>query len=207
MSDVFDAARASEGKDRDWRLSQDEVERAGAYIAARERQEDLRVSCGEELSETEAWLRSTSLLAVPRTRRKRALALLNPSVASADEQAGEIEERERKKWASRWAEFLIMCDAPSARKVALAENRRNLLMRVVGRRRGSALRQRFKTMQSISRWCEKTMRCKTPIDVNHFLEYLEILAEETCGRTVPRNQLATLSLYEYLAGIADEDKI
>ena len=36
---------------------------------------------------------------------------------------------------------------------------------------------------------------------------MEILAEEPCGRTVPRNRLTTLSLYEYLTGIADEDKI
>ena len=40
-----------------------------------------------------------------------------------------------------------------------------------------------------------------------FLEYLHIIAEETCGRTVPRSRLCALALLEHMAAVPEEDKV
>ena len=35
-------------------------------------------------------------------------------------------------------------------------------------------------------------------EITDFLDYLEVLASEPCGKSVPRNRLTTMALFEYL---------
>ena len=81
------------------------------------------------------------------------------------------------------------------------------LCHVTGRRRASTLRQRLKTFEQISKWYLRRYGLRYSSDVGLFIEYLEMLADEPCGRTVPRTRLCALAMMEMFADFDPDERV
>jgi hypothetical protein len=78
---------------------------------------------------------------------------------------------------------------------------------ITGRRRAATLRQRFLTFAQISKWYVRRYRVRYTGDIGIFLDYLEMLSAEPCGKSVPRARLAAISMFESFADVPHEQRI
>ena len=59
----------------------------------------------------------------------------------------------------------------------------------------------------MSRWFVRTTGQPMTRQVDDLLEYFQTIAEEPCGRTVPRARLGAFALFEYLGGYKEDERL
>jgi hypothetical protein len=157
--------------------------------------------------EQEAIARDLERSARFRNRRSRKLAEIDHSTGETDRKVGQAEEEERSRWTRKWIDVLLDIDAPVVRHCRDKAEAHSLLAGLAGRRRGTTLRQRFLQYDTIGKWMVRRHGRYYLLSVSAFITYLRILAEEPCGRSVPRSKLCALSLLEHLGGYDEECRV
>ena len=67
------------------------------------------------------------------------------------------------------------------------------------------MRQRY-LYEAVAKWYVRRFENCYISETPTFLEYLHIIAEEPCERTIPRSRLCALALLEHMAAGPEEDK-
>ena len=137
-----------------------------------------------------------------KTRRGKKIAALSGDPEDQAHQRAKIEETERQRWSRRWAELLWHLALPVTLLLSAVADPISALCRVTGRRRGSTLRMRFKDCIKMTSWCQKAFLHNWFQGPSEFLQYLESLVADCCGRTVPRTRLAALATLEKFGEVA-----
>ena len=113
-----------------------------------------------------------------------------------------VEREERARWVRELRQQLIDGDCPAVRDEGLC---RDLTRRFGKGRRASTLRKHVKTWDKLSLWMLGTFRHRWPESPAEVCRYLECLADEPCGRTIPNSIYKTLMFMEN-AGEVEPDK-
>ena len=113
-------------------------------------------------------------------------------------------KEERSRWIKVLKEQLIDGECPALRDEEFC---RDLSRRFGAGRRASTLHKHVKTWSKLSNWMLSTCKHPWPKLAHEFCVYLECLADEPCGRTVPSSVFKTLMFMENAGETAPEDQL
>ena len=139
-----------------------------------------------------------------RTRRAKQLARL------ADDPKGrqEVEEHERMRWVTVLIMLIVDAGLPRAKSAELTQDPVASMARCAGPTRARTIRARVRQFKKMRDWLFVVHTVVWPQHVGQVLDYLEMLAAEPCGRSVPRSVLAApLSFVEEKDEVPEEDRI
>ena len=115
---------------------------------------------------------------------------------------GSRSERERRaleKWQKELAEILLQAQAPALAAADSASTARQVAIRLAGAARSSTLKRHVQMWQRYCEWLMAAYQANWPRTVPMILDFLEELAAEPCGKTVPGAFCATVSFMENAA--------
>jgi hypothetical protein len=122
---------------------------------------------------------------------------------------GSRSERERhalEHWQQKLAGVLIQAHAPALAAADSASSAHQLAIRLAGAARSSTLKRHVQMWQRYCNWLMAAYQVNWPRTVPMILDFLEELAAEPCGKTVPDAFCARVSFMENAAGIPQEER-
>ena len=141
-------------------------------------------------------------------RRKFRRGLERRLAQTEDSRAREkIEAEELSRWAAVLAKEITELGLPRALAADLSSDPRRSLLRAIGASRFRTIRARVRKWQTMRKWLMATFQCNWPAHAGQVVDYLEALATEPCGRTVPRSVIQGLSFMEEKGEVPYEKRL
>ena len=110
------------------------------------------------------------------------------------------------RWQRKLATILIDSCAP-ALSGATGQTGELRALRLAGNTRSSTLKKHIQMWHRYSKWLHAAYQLQWPTTCDMVLDFLEELAAQPCGKTVPEAFCATLQFMERVAGIALEFRL
>jgi hypothetical protein len=107
-----------------------------------------------------------------------------------------LEANEQDRWAGELARELDDLKLPRSVQASLTADPRRSMLRAIGATRCRTVRARLRKWQAFRRWLLATHGVSWPRHVGHLIDYLECLASEPCGRTIPRSVVLAVAFME-----------
>ena len=137
------------------------------------------------------------------TRRKRQLSRAGPDHL----QRAEVEERERDRWVEKLEAVLKEARMPIWLTAKQCADPAAMLRHCAGRARAKTMRQRVRHWSRIMRWLRVAQPTLVRPDEAAIAEYLEMLFQEPCSRTVPQSVLEAIAFVEERGGLPKEERV
>ena len=116
-----------------------------------------------------------------------------------------LERQERDRWVAELVEVLIEVDLPVVAAARSSLDPAAALRRCAGGRRGRTLRQRIRSFRKFLRWTSAAGYDVTGVFKDGgdivLADYLNALADEPCGRTVPQTVVDSVAFFEGAGGV------
>jgi hypothetical protein len=147
-----------------------------------------------------------SNLKLDRVTRKTSISKLlhDPDNIECKEQ---VEEAERRVWASRLAEFIEEAGLPVTATIQQTANPTEAWQRIFGSKRAKTLRNRARTWKKVREWMLFVHGIPFPLEVHQALDYLSTRMEEEPMKSVPGSIAASLSVIESAGQVALDRRI
>ena len=148
-----------------------------------------------------AWLTSASGAC------QRARFCTSKRIETTGVSRSERERRALEQWQQKLADILLQVKAPALAAADSPSTARQLAIRLAGAARSSTLKRHVQMWQRYCNWLMAAYQVEWPRTVSMILDFLEELAAEPCGKTVPDAFCATVSFMENAAGIPQGDRL
>ena len=113
-----------------------------------------------------------------------------------------------QRWRSKLACILVAAKAPALRGLcASPEDLEERAARLAGCARTSTIKQRVQMWCRYCKWLRCAYQVDWPSNAAMVLDFIEELAAQPCGHTVPQSFLATLAFMENAAGLQAECRL
>lgn len=112
------------------------------------------------------------------------------------------EKQDRDHWTSVLIGFLMEGNLPSVLLARMSDDPYKVLQGAAGRTRGSTMRSYLRAWKRFRFWLLLVYNLSFPSDPVQLVDYLHVLREEPCGRTVPKKFLQAASWLEGAGGVA-----
>ena len=118
-----------------------------------------------------------------------------------------LEKADRDRWIEVMVGYIVEGNLPAYVIANLSSNPRSALRGAVGKTRGSTLRLYLRMWKVFRNWLLMTFNICFPTDAVHLVDYLHVLREEPCARTVPQKFIQACSWLEGAGGILQVNRI
>ena len=118
----------------------------------------------------------------------------------------DLEDSQLARWRGKVASILLEASVPALLAVDAADAGK-LAVRLCGTARASTLKKHVQMWFRYTKWLAAAYNVIWPSQVAMVLDFLEELAAQPCGATVPHAFLCTLSFMERLGGYGSEEKL
>ena len=118
----------------------------------------------------------------------------------------DLEDSQLARWRGKVASILLEASVPALLAVD-ADDAGKLAVRLCGTARASTLKKHVQMWFRYTKWLAAAYNVIWPSQVAMVLDFLEELAAQPCGATVPYAFLCTLSFMERLGGYGSEEKL
>ena len=108
----------------------------------------------------------------------------------------EADLKERTRWGRQLCGLLQSSGMPIAQHAEAAEDPEAVLKLAAGGLRANTLRKRIRAWYKVRSWMLAVHRVEFPLDLNMFLGYLQMRADEPCAKSVLSTAVAALSFME-----------
>ena len=129
-----------------------------------------------------------------------------PSKRRKDADAGKQQE-ERKRLLLEVTELIMSLKFPLSHQLQGSSVPDTLISRLAGGKRLSTIKKHVRTIRLLVRWSNAVLQRSLPYDWTGYALYLEDLAKEPCGPSVPRSILKAVDFLEMVGGVKESIRI
>ena len=145
------------------------------------------------------WLLSSS-----GARKRKAPAWPSARVLPAGSRAA-VELEQTQRWRLKFAQILIDANAPALVDVAESKDLQQCAVRLAGSSRFRTLKKHVQNWHRFIKWLSAAYDSTWPTRPCMILDFLEDLAAQPCGKSVPDAFMSTLAYMEKAAGVPGTD--
>ena len=145
------------------------------------------------------WLLSSS-----GARKRKAPAWPSARVLPAGSRAA-VELEQTQRWRLKFAQILIDANAPALVDVAESKDLQQCAVRLAGSSRFRTLKKHVQMWHRFVKWLSAAYDSTWPTRPCMILDFLEDLAAQPCGKSVPDAFMSTLAYMEKAAGVPGTD--
>lgn len=114
---------------------------------------------------------------------------------------------ERDKWLSEASNLLTVAGFPIAVQIHSHPNPDRLLKRLAGDRKASTIHKRVLVLRKVVNWMQSSFNIHWPRTWMDIVDYLNDLADQPCGPSVPQSVLNGIDFLESMAGLLEESRL